>query len=57
MKQFITSLQNIWNIDELRNRILFTLGLLFVFRVGTFVLLPGVVPSQLEAAAAGGGTH
>ncbi len=55
MKQFFTSLQNIWNIDELRNRILYTLGLLFVFRAGTFVLLPGVVPSQLEAAAAGGG--
>ncbi len=55
MKQFITSLQNIWNIDELRNRILYTLGLLFVYRVGSFVLLPGVVPSQLENAAAGGG--
>ena len=55
MKQFFTALQNIWQIDELRNRILFTLGLLFVFRVGTFVLLPGVVPAQLELAAAGGG--
>ncbi len=55
MKQFFTSLQNIWEIDELRKRILYTLGLLFVYRVGSFVLLPGVVPSQLEAAAAGGG--
>ena len=55
MNSFITSLKNIWAIEELRNRILFTLGLLFVYRVGSFVLLPGVVPSALEQAAAGGG--
>ena len=55
MKSFITALKNIWEIEELKNRILFTLGLLFVFRVGTFVLLPGVVPAALEASAANGG--
>ena len=55
MKSFITALKNIWQIEELKNRILFTLALLFVFRVGTFVLLPGVVPSALEASAANGG--
>ncbi len=54
MKQFFTSLQNIWKIDELRTRILFTLGLLFVYRVGSFIVLPGVVPAKLEAAVGSG---
>ena len=57
MKQFFTSLQNIWAIDELRNRILFTLGLLFVYRVGSFIVLPGVIPSRLESFAAAGGSN
>ncbi len=53
MKKFITTLKNIWKIDELRKRILFTIGLLMVFRLGTFIVLPGVVPSQLASAAQG----
>ncbi|MEN0045742.1 MAG: preprotein translocase subunit SecY [Bacteroidota bacterium] len=52
MKQFITTIQNIWKIEELRNRILFTLGMLFVFRVGSFIPLPGVDPNLLEQATA-----
>ncbi|MEL7021037.1 MAG: preprotein translocase subunit SecY [Bacteroidota bacterium] len=55
MKRFITTLQNIWKIEELRNRILFTLGLLFVFRIGSFIVLPGVNPKVLEAATANSG--
>ena len=55
MKQFFATLQNIWKIDELRNRILFTLGLLFVYRVGSFIVLPGVVPSALAASVSSGG--
>jgi len=51
MKKFITTLKNIWKIEELRNRILFTLGLLLVYRFGSFVVLPGVVPSALESNA------
>ncbi|MEL6635454.1 MAG: preprotein translocase subunit SecY [Bacteroidota bacterium] len=50
MKKFITTLQNIWKIKELRNRILFTLGLLLIYRIGSFVVLPGVMPSALENA-------
>jgi preprotein translocase subunit SecY len=50
MQKFIETLQNIWKIKELRQRILFTLALLFVYRVGSFVVLPGIVPSALEAA-------
>jgi preprotein translocase subunit SecY len=52
MKKFIETLKNIWKIKELRNRILFTLGMLAVFRFGSYVILPGVVPSALEAAVA-----
>lgn len=54
MKKLITTLQNIWKIKELRNRILFTLGMLFVFRFGSFVVLPGVIPAVLDNAASQG---
>lgn len=50
MKKLIDTLKNIWKIKELRNRILFTLGMLMVYRFGSFVVLPGVVPSALDAA-------
>jgi len=56
MKRLITTLKNIWKIKELRNRILFTLGLLLIYRVGSFVVLPGVVPQRLEAASQGAPT-
>jgi preprotein translocase subunit SecY len=56
MKLF-TVLKNIWSIKELRERILFTLGLLLVYRVGTFVVLPGVVPAALDKAAANRGAN
>ena len=42
MKNFLETLGNIWKIKELRERILFTLGLLAVYRFGSFVPLPGV---------------
>lgn len=50
MERFLETLKNIWKIKELRNRILFTLALLFVYRFGSFVVLPGVNPAALEAA-------
>ncbi|MEN0003690.1 MAG: preprotein translocase subunit SecY [Bacteroidota bacterium] len=56
MKKFISTLQNIWKIKELRNRILFTLGMLLVFRFGSFVVLPGVIPSVLENASQNSGS-
>lgn len=52
MKRFIDTLKNIWKIKELRNRILFTLGMLLVFRFGSFVVLPGVDPIALQSAIA-----
>jgi len=52
MKKFFDTLKNIWKIQELRNRILFTLGILLVFRFGTFIVLPGVDPAALKEAIA-----
>jgi len=47
MKNFIKTLKNIWSIEELRNRILFTLFILAVFRLGSYIVLPGVMPNVL----------
>ena len=49
MKKLIKTLKNIWSIEELRSKILFTLLLLFIYRVGTHIVLPGIDPTQLEA--------
>ena len=54
MKRFIDTLKNIWKIKELRDRILFTLGLLWVFRLGSFIVLPGADPEVLQAQMGGG---
>ncbi|MGK0376659.1 preprotein translocase subunit SecY [Patiriisocius sp. Uisw_017] len=45
--KFIETLKNVWNIEELRNRILVTLGLLLVYRFGAQVVLPGIDASKL----------
>jgi len=49
MKGLLDTLKNMWKIEELRNRILTTLGLLLVYRLGTMVVLPGIDPSHLGA--------
>lgn len=51
--KFFTVLKNIWSIKELRERILFTLALLMVYRIGTFVVLPGIDAKVLAAATKG----
>ncbi len=48
MKKLVKTIQHIWSIKELRERIIYTLALLFLFRIGTFVTLPGVDPLALE---------
>ncbi len=52
MKGFIETLKNIWKIEELRSRILVTIGLLLVYRFGAKVVLPGIDPTQLGALKA-----
>jgi preprotein translocase subunit SecY len=57
MKKLIDTLRNIWNIEDLRFKILITLGLVFIYRVGTYVVLPGINPqalSKLEEQGSGG---
>lgn len=48
MRQFIETLRNIWRIEDLRKRILYTLGILLVYRLGSYVTLPGIDPTQLS---------
>lgn len=49
MKRFIQTIQNIYKIDELRKRIGYTLGLILIYRFGSYVTIPGVDPQQLMA--------
>ncbi len=42
MKKFVSTIQNIWRIEELRQRILLTLGMILIYRFGSYVVLPGV---------------
>lgn len=49
MKGFITTLKNIWQIEDLRNRILSTIGFILIYRVGSYIVLPGIDPNSLSA--------
>ena len=49
--RFVDTLKNIWTIEELRKRILVTLLLVLVYRLGCYVVLPGVSPSDIDALA------
>jgi preprotein translocase subunit SecY len=58
MAGFAESIRNIWSVQELRERILYTLGLLIIYRLGTHVTLPGVdaaALTQIRAQESGGG--
>ncbi len=53
MKRFIETIKNIFSIEELRTRILNTLLFITIFRLGSFVALPGVDPARLDVATDG----
>jgi preprotein translocase subunit SecY len=58
MKNFISSIKEIWKIEELRNKILLTLGLMAVYRLGAHITLPGIDATQLsgiQSKVGGGG--
>ncbi len=55
MKKFIETLKNIFSIEELRNRILSTLFFLAIFRLGSYVVLPGLNPDLLQAGGKASG--
>ena len=50
MKRFLDTLKNIWTIDELKQRILLTLGMVLIYRLGSYVVLPGVNIDALNDA-------
>jgi preprotein translocase subunit SecY len=47
VKKFIKTLKNIWSIEELRGKIITTLVLILVYRLGSHIVLPGIDPNQL----------
>lgn len=53
MKKFISTVRNIFSIEDLRTRIINTVGFLIIFRLGSFIVLPGVDPSKLGEAPEG----
>src|SRR6185369_3873770 len=53
MKLF-QKLKEIWSIEELRQRILLTLGLILMYRIGTFITLPGIDPTSLATISSKG---
>jgi len=54
MKKFFSTIKNIFSIEDLRVRILNTIGFLIIFRLGSFIVLPGVNPEILGDGAQGG---
>jgi preprotein translocase subunit SecY len=53
MKRFIETIKHIFAIEELRTRILNTLLFITIFRLGSYVALPGVEPDQLNVSTQG----
>ncbi|GAB6278526.1 MAG: preprotein translocase subunit SecY [Lentimicrobium sp.] len=49
MKKIIQTLRNIFQIEELRQRILYTLGIILIYRLGSYITLPGIDPNELTA--------
>jgi preprotein translocase subunit SecY len=47
MANFVQTLKNIWKIEELRKRILYTIALIAVYRLGCYIVIPGIDASQL----------
>jgi len=48
MKRFFNSVANIFRVEDLRNRVFFTLAMLAVYRLGAFIPTPGINPKVLE---------
>ncbi len=48
MKRFLETIKNIFSIEDLRVRILNTIGFLIIFRVGSFIVLPGIEATLLD---------
>jgi preprotein translocase subunit SecY len=53
MKRFFTTIKNIFSIEDLRVRILNTIGFLIIFRLGSYIVLPGIDPNLLTGNEGG----
>ena len=49
MNRLIETIRNIFKIEELRKRILFTILIILIYRFGSFVVIPGIDPNMLAA--------
>ena len=49
MNRLIETIRNIFKIEELRKRILYTLLIILIYRFGSFVVIPGIDPNKLAA--------
>jgi preprotein translocase subunit SecY len=47
MSKLNQTIRNIFKIEELRTRIFYTIGIILLYRLGTYVVLPGIDPNQL----------
>src|SRR5215216_2191183 len=53
MKRFFQTIRNIFSIEDLRIRILNTIGFLIIFRLGSYIVLPGIEPNLLTGGQGG----
>ncbi|MGL5013172.1 MAG: preprotein translocase subunit SecY, partial [Bacteroidales bacterium] len=51
MMRAVETLKNIWKIEDLRNRILTTILLVAIYRLGSYIVLPGIDPEGLTRLA------
>jgi preprotein translocase subunit SecY len=54
VKKLIQTLKNIWSIDELKSKILFTLLMMVIYRIGSHIVLPGIDPIKMAENQSGG---
>ena len=50
MKNLFKVIKEIWTVDELKKRIIYTLSLILVYRIGSYIVLPGIDVEQLNAS-------
>lgn len=55
MKEFIKTIKNIWSVEELKKRIIYTLLLILVYRIGSYVILPGINSDALVSNSSNDG--
>src|SRR6478736_450493 len=53
MNKIVTTIKNIFAIEDLKTRIINTLGFIAIFRLGSYVVLPGIDPNRLKSNAQG----